>query len=646
MFTSRGSSSRPDLLARLSHLIAIQVVFVFAALALVLLYPSPYSPSVSNSSLSRAELDSVAVVIPDALEINSTDDLQLADLHAVLQRIVRTHPNLEHAELFVKGTDGQAICLSRTEAGVTGGSSDRSQAISQLIDPGLVNVFADHAMYSGYPVIAEDGRLVRHYPLGTIQGGSVLVTVSSQDLLVTPRSSLKSALLLVFLASTLVGLLIIYLLSHRFRQPLRRLIRGLEKTAEGEMYCMVETEGDGELQQLERAFNTMSRSLWNGSKQLKQFNEQLKTLSLTLFESQVFLSILIDSSPNSVIVAQMDGHMLLFNRQAREAFGYEPAEIIGTGIEQLFAGPKPQPLATQSDKPGAEVLCCRKDGSMFPAYMLAATVSNKFNEPIAKIYTLSDISESREFQEMMIRLDRYYTKGQMVGDIAHEINNFLAILSGNIELMPLFLRKGDQEKIDSKLELMKTTVDRIARFCDGLMDVDPDQAHYTPASINQTIENMVAFLKPQNRFQGVQFATRLAPDLPLAEVDIGQVQQLMVNMIHNAADAVAELEEGAAILIATSLVPNAEEPLVRIEVTDNGPGVDETRRELLFEKRFTTKRKGHGIGLITCRKIVDGHRGRIGYDDSAGTCFYAELPVQHPVEHPEHTDHTATIPAT
>jgi C4-dicarboxylate-specific signal transduction histidine kinase len=256
---------------------------------------------------------------------------------------------------------------------------------------------------------------------------------------------------------------------------------------------------------------------------------------------------------------------------------------------------------------------------------------------LARIYVCRDITESRDFQKMMIRLDRYYTRGEMAGDIAHEINNYLAVLMGNVELLPLLLKKGDQRKIDRKLEVMWTTLEKIARFADGLLDGPPDTARLEPTSINQVVENVIAFLKPQNKFDTVNVVKDLATDVPVIYVDRAQIQQLLVNLIYNAAEALAEKEGERTIVVATATADPENSPGVRVVIRDNGPGVAPDKENLLFKTRFTTKQRGHGIGLITCRKIVDNHAGSISYRREDGAVFSFVLPVgAHPERRSEH----------
>ncbi|MBD3257930.1 PAS domain S-box protein, partial [candidate division GN15 bacterium] len=436
-----------------------------------------------------------------------------------------------------------------------------------------------------------------------------------------------------FLASTLISLLMVYLLSKRFGQPLDRLTRGLEKTAGGELYYMMQVDGDSEFRRLVRAFNRMTQTLWDNQKELKSYNARLYRSNASIIESQLFLATLIDSSPLAILVTNSRGKIVLFNRAASTMFGYDADRVIGESGERLFAE-QPQYREAQSvggDAIGGEAICRRADGKSFPTYVVRSRVVGATGALNADLLIIRDISESRRFQDMMVRLDRYYTRGEMAGDIAHEINNYLAVLMGNLELLPLLLKRGDTEKIDSKLDIMKTTVDRIARFANGLMDTPHEDTRLESTSMNQIVENIIAFLKPQNKFDSIKISADLSGDVTMVDLDPGQIQQLLVNLVYNASEALKGQEGSKEIEVGTLLVQDNEKWFVQVEVRDNGPGVPVDKVETMFNERFTTKRKGHGIGLITCRKIAQNHGGSIHYRFDGGAVFYFRLPARPPL---------------
>jgi PAS domain S-box-containing protein len=459
--------------------------------------------------------------------------------------------------------------------------------------------------------------LVLLYPTGQVRSGMF---------------SVEYAVLVLFLASTLISLLTVYWLSKRFREPLDRLIRGIEKTSEGELYYSIEADSDEEMDRLTGAFNRMTQRLWDNQKELKRINSQLKESNESIKESQVFLAALIDNSPLSIVVTNPQNAVLIYNRAAAEVFAFSRDEVIGRSAEMLFAEMPANILPAEDDPPGREAICLRKGGEHFPAYVAACRVVAEGGRLDARLYIIRDISESQSFQDMMIRLDRYYTRGEMAGDIAHEINNYLAVLMGNLELLPIFLRKAETEKIDKKLEVMKTTVDRIARFANGLMDTPHDEAKFETASVNQLVENIIAFLKPQNRFDSISIGTELSTDITLLDLDPGQIQQLLVNLIYNASEVLLQQEGEKRVTVRTSRVTADGRNWAQVEVKDNGPGVPAAKEADLFKTRFTTKRKGHGIGLITCRKIVENHGGEIGYRFDNGAVFYFRIPVERRVQ--------------
>ncbi|HVP06333.1 MAG TPA: PAS domain-containing protein, partial [Candidatus Acidoferrum sp.] len=502
-------------------------------------------------------------------------------------------------------------------------------------DLGLVRAVMDQQPGFFISTLHDAGSSLHYYRTIDEHGHpAVAVAIVQHQLFISQRPELVHALFLLFLVSILISLLTVYLIRKRFRDPLARLQRGLDSTAVGDRFYMVEPSHDEELGALASSFNRMNEALWNSRLSLDAFNQRLQKISVSLMETEGFLATLIDSSPDAVLVTSPEGEVIICNRQAATIFDADSAELLGKPVSSLFARSSAQPecpVASTDEGASFESICSRADGRLLPVFVVLRPVRDKNGNIGAFLYILRDISESRNFQEMMIRLDRYYTRGEMAGDIAHEINNYLAVLSGNLELLPILQRKGDQEKIAKKFELMRSTVEKIAGFCDGLMDSGREELSIEPTDINQAVQNVLAFLKPQNKFDTVTITTSLSGEVPLVEADAGQVQQLMVNTIYNAAEALSAAAGPRTIDIVTGVLSNSKPDRVFVRIADNGPGVITDRVDWLFVKRFTTKPKGHGIGLVTCKRIIDAHFGAISYRYENGAVFQIELPVKHPV---------------
>jgi two-component system sensor kinase FixL len=626
----------PGFFARLSNIIIIQMLFVFVAMALLIFFPGQQSLVDTDLTLQKTKLQVISKKTSSLLDgqVSSTENLLHNEkIQSSLFPLFLEEEAIKQAEIFVSVVDQEFVSIftfQKPGQSCDEGSSD--YGFSNVADAAIIRLGLKEPQAFPISSICCAKHLVHYYPFQlSANHPAVLVAVTEHDLVISNRSRLKYALFVLFLCSVLVSLLTVYLISNRFKGPLDRLIHGFEKTAGGELFYLFEAHGDMELKKLAVAFNRMSESLWLNYKKLKQSNYSLAKANRASLESQLFLATLIDNSPSCVVTADSQGRIMIFNCKASEDFGYDKEEAIGRNVDKLFTNAVRESRIYQppgAGQSGVEVLCRRRDGSTFPAYLIVSPIMTREGNVTAYLYIIRDISESKNFQQMMIRLDRYYTRGEMAGQVAHEINNYLAVLSGNIELLPLMWGKGDQDKFHHRLEVMKQTVDKIARFSDGLMDTDPDKSAFEPADINQLVENTVAFLKPQNKFDNIEITTTLSPHLSLVGIDVAQIQQLLVNLLYNAAEALEDQPDQKRIWITTSVAGEGSSKSVQIEIKDNGPGVAEEKREQLFTKRFTTKRKGHGIGLITCRKIIEAHNGRLVYRQEEGATFRFDVPIK------------------
>ncbi len=627
---------------RLSHLIIVQVIFVFVALGLLIFSPHRDVSIAAGEGKHYSGFANLAERLTPILH-----DTGPVQHHDQLIAMVKAEPSIRDAAVYVCDDDG-LTCIEEIHRDEEMGTIPWDESNLLLLDSYDAEKAQTDSDVHILPVALNDEYVVYCYPVELADHtAGMFVAAWDHNLFLWDRGALGYALLLLFLAAALVALLTVYLIRRHFAQPLKQMTDAFEKTGEGELYYLIENSGEAELSRLAGVFNKLSRTLLNGQKQLKAYDDRLRVTAMSLEESQQLLSAVIDNSPVGVVTVDADNRVVLFNRMAITLFGFEDGDPIGCPLTDFVANHARlnAPVSDgESDEPGFEVLARRRDGSQFPAYLIASPLTSEDGTSMGCVYMVRDISQSKDFQHMMIRLDRYYTKGEMASEIAHEINNYLSILLGNVELVPLLIRKGNQERLDAKLELMHATIEKIARFTDGLLDGSHDEVRFCRADINQLVENVLAFLKPQNRFDHIEVTTDLSADVPLVEIDPALMQQVLVNLIYNAGDAVNEIEENRRIRVSTYLVEGATVPTLGIRVEDNGPGVHTDKLPLLFKKRFTTKPNGHGIGLITCRKILDSHLGEIGYDYADGARFTLTVPVEHGDTSAEEDASPATTP--
>jgi signal transduction histidine kinase/CheY-like chemotaxis protein len=243
--------------------------------------------------------------------------------------------------------------------------------------------------------------------------------------------------------------------------------------------------------------------------------------------------------------------------------------------------------------------------------------------------TKKSYDELQNLQEQIIRQEKLATQGRISAEVGHELNNFLTVIMGNFQILSMKISKGEIDSLNQQLEIISTNLGKIKRFAQGLLDFSTLKAEKGECDINDLIEKTILFIKPQNIFKNISLITELKPDLPHLVVDASQIQQVLYNLLNNAADAMGKRKgEGGTITIGTEYHP--EKKQVEIQVKDTGKGMSKEKLEKLFTRGFTTKESGHGIGLSICHKIVDQHGGTIHVESelNQGTTFTVRLPIE------------------
>ena len=294
-------------------------------------------------------------------------------------------------------------------------------------------------------------------------------------------------------------------------------------------------------------------------------------------------------------------------------------------------------IAVTRDKKIFELLSlnCTRSPKEIPegTLKLLSLVANQTVLSIENLLLLDEskksFNELERLQEQIIQLDRMATKALQSAEIGHEINNYLTVVMGNLQRLTLSLEKEELEKKKKYIDTMNEHLQRMAKFATGLMDFGSLKAEKKECDLNQLIENTLSFIRPQNRFKNISIPTRLGHEVPHLFLDAQQIQQLLYNLLNNAADAMGKRTgEGGVITIETSLDLNGN--FVELKVSDTGKGMSDEELRKVFKTRFTTKESGHGFGLIACKKIVENHQGEIQVKSQPGqgTAFKIKLPLK------------------
>jgi two-component system NtrC family sensor kinase len=251
------------------------------------------------------------------------------------------------------------------------------------------------------------------------------------------------------------------------------------------------------------------------------------------------------------------------------------------------------------------------------------------NRAMGLIMVIEDITEKVISERYRVLSEKLVAQGEMAASIGHELNNYLTIILNNAELLPLNLKKGSFDKVEKNTQAIQESVGNMKRFTDGLMDFSKLESQMVEYDLRTVIQELVFSLKPQKQFSSVKFITRFDPELPPLDIDVGQIKQVFLNLFNNAAEAINTLPQrkGTITIIADYL---EKEEMVEVKIKDTGPGISKEILEKIFEPRFTTKKDGHGFGLVTCERVIRNHHGKILVESTPGqgTTFTITLPVK------------------
>uniref|UniRef100_A0A7C1FD31 histidine kinase n=1 Tax=Ammonifex degensii TaxID=42838 RepID=A0A7C1FD31_9THEO len=359
--------------------------------------------------------------------------------------------------------------------------------------------------------------------------------------------------------------------------------------------------------------------------------------------AKVFESIL-----EGIVVAGMDGTVQSVNPAFTVMTGYTEEEIKGNTVAVLwseelrasFSG-KVWDWFRRSGHWQGEVQVRRKNGTTFPALLSLAAIGNGRDQPTECVVVLTDLSEQaklreeqRRLQEHTAKLERLASLGTMSAGIAHEINqplNVIRILTDGMLFWHKRERPLEPDKVIENLEKISaqiSRIDEIIKHMRSFANIGRDMGKPEPVSLNDAVNGALGMLGRQLAVHGIVVRRMLAPGLPVVRGHTGRLEEIVVNLVVNAMQALDKVNRTEKEIVCRTW---AEAGKVCLAVEDNGTGIDAALKERIFEPFFTTKPPGEGIGLGLCivQSIVTRYGGRVTATNNArgGATFTVELPA-------------------
>ncbi|HEX9473271.1 MAG TPA: PAS domain S-box protein [Steroidobacteraceae bacterium] len=363
------------------------------------------------------------------------------------------------------------------------------------------------------------------------------------------------------------------------------------------------------------------------------------------------LQALLDACVDAVVIIDHRGVIETFNQSACRLFGYPAGDVIGHNVSMLMPEPDrgrhdgyiDQYLESGRARVigiGRDVIARRRDGSEFPAALAIGRIGGRV--PPRFVGFLHDLSERRareeqrraaeeavrEARERLTHVARLSTMGEMTTGLAHEINQPLTAISIYAQAAERFATQAapDIGEVVGALQQISAQALRAGEIIKRLRAlVRNRQAHEELLDLNAVVRELVVLAESDARVHDVRLAISLAADLPPVLGDAIQLQQVMLNLVRNAIEAVQASGSNRLVELRTARC----EASVEMSVSDQGPGLDPAIRGRLFEAFATTKPEGTGLGLAISRSIIDGHGGQLAWraNQPRGSCFYFQLPA-------------------
>lgn len=359
---------------------------------------------------------------------------------------------------------------------------------------------------------------------------------------------------------------------------------------------------------------------------------------------------LVDANIIGILVWSADGDIIEANDAFLRMLGYERADLAGGRLRwrdltvpefrELSDRSLAQALLTGHARP-YEKEYFRKDGSHLPVIVGLALFEAGSREGVAFVLDLTErrqaeerIRESerryREVQTELAHANRVATMGQLVASIAHEVNQPIAaaILNANAALRWLNAQPPEIEEVRQVLDRLINDANRAAdvlgRIRGHIRKAPPEKG---PVDINAAIAEMIEFTRGQILKSGARIDVQLMEGLPLIEGDRVELQQVLLNLIMNALEAMGGVGEGERHLLICTMP--GEEGSILVSVSDSGPGFATPSTDLVFTSFYTTKPTGLGLGLSICRSIIEAHGGCLsaGANQPRGATVRFTLPI-------------------
>lgn len=370
------------------------------------------------------------------------------------------------------------------------------------------------------------------------------------------------------------------------------------------------------------------------SEKLGQVGTELERRQLDIKELRALNENIVRSLNSGLVTLDLDERVIFFNDAAADITGYRFVDVnlqpIRDAIPTLAPLMDAAPVLLQGPiRPRVELRVERPDGTLAYLGVSLTALRDAHGKRSGTILIMQDITSVKSLEDKLLRQEHLSAIGKLSAAIAHEIRNPLASISGSIEMLRMMLDPPDEER--QLMDIVIREVDRLNGLIEEFLDyARPERYRRSDVALGELVDETLRMFRQDPRIVEdvtLEVDASLSAGERLVHVDAGRLQQVVWNLLRNAADA---LNGPGTIWVRGGVSRSRRTGQVQalLIIEDNGPGLPDEVLPNLFEPFFTTKEGGTGLGLATCHRIVSGHGGTMDAENrpEGGARFIVRLP--------------------